>query len=89
MWEENEFGLTFMALIRTARLAFVSLRVQAASRRKLVDEYYSYIFDHSVPGLPERAAESLTPLAYMWRYGASEVQKNLGPLHEQEVPPLS
>ncbi len=53
-----------------------------------MDEYYGYIFDNSVPGLPERAAaESLTPLAYMRRYGAFEVQKNLGPLHEQEVSP--
>ncbi|MGF1466847.1 MAG: molybdopterin-dependent oxidoreductase [Sandaracinaceae bacterium] len=39
-----------------------------------VDEYFRWIFDHSVPGLPEAArAEGLTPLAYMRKYGAFEV----------------
>jgi anaerobic selenocysteine-containing dehydrogenase len=45
------------------------------------DEYWGYIFDHSVPGLPEAAAaEGLTPLAYMRKYGAFEVK------HENYVP---
>ena len=39
-----------------------------------VDEYYGYIFENSVPGLPEQAAaEGLTPLEYMRRYGAFEI----------------
>jgi anaerobic selenocysteine-containing dehydrogenase len=38
------------------------------------DEYWGWIFDHSVPGLPEAAAkEGLTPLRYMRKYGAFEV----------------
>jgi anaerobic selenocysteine-containing dehydrogenase len=39
-----------------------------------MDEYFGWIFDHSVPGLPESAAaEGLTPLAYMRKYGAYEI----------------
>ncbi len=41
-----------------------------------VDEYYRWIFENSVPGLPEAAAkEGLTPLAYMRKYGSYEVKR--------------
>ena len=41
-----------------------------------VDEYYQWIFENSVPGLPEAAEkEELTPLDYMRKYGAFEVKK--------------
>jgi anaerobic selenocysteine-containing dehydrogenase len=60
---------------------------QRPGEKLTVDEYYGHIFANSVPGLPERAAaEGLTPLAYMRRYGAFAVQEKLGPVHEQEVP---
>jgi hypothetical protein len=40
-----------------------------------------------VPGLPARAAaEGLTPLQFMQRYGAYEVRRNIGPLHAEPVP---
>jgi anaerobic selenocysteine-containing dehydrogenase len=40
-----------------------------------------------VPGLPERAAaEGLTPLAFMRRYGAFEISRGVGPVHETAVP---
>jgi len=40
-----------------------------------------------VPGLPERAAaEGLTPLQFMRRYGAFEIGRKTGALYEQEVP---
>ena len=39
------------------------------------------------PGLPERAAaEGLTPLAFMRRYGAFEITKGQGALYRQEIP---
>src|SRR6266496_1817277 len=57
------------------------------SEKLTVDEYYGHIFDHSVPGLPERAAEhGLSPLGYMRRYGAFEVRTKIGSLHEEPVP---
>ena len=45
------------------------------------------MFENSVPGLPERAAaEGLTPLEWMRRYGAFEISRGGGARHEQEVP---
>ncbi len=42
------------------------------------DEYWAWIFENSVPGLPEAAAaEGLTPLAYMRKYGAFEVERDV------------
>ncbi|HEY3053855.1 MAG TPA: molybdopterin dinucleotide binding domain-containing protein, partial [Thermoanaerobaculia bacterium] len=52
-----------------------------------VDEYYGYIFEHSVPGLPEKAAEEgTTPLDWMRRRGAFEVKRGVGAVHEETVP---
>ena len=56
-------------------------------RKLSVDEYYGWIFENSVPGLPEKARlEGLTPLEYMRRYGAFEVSRNVGAQHEAVVP---
>ncbi len=49
-----------------------------------VDEYYGWMFDNSVPGLPEAAAsEELTPLQYMRKYGAFEVDNSVYAVHER------
>ena len=41
-----------------------------------MDEYYGWMFDNSVGGLPEKAAaEGITPLEFMRKYGAVEVKK--------------
>ena len=51
-----------------------------------IDEYYEWIFDNSVPGLPERAAaENLTPLEFMRRYGAFEMKEKIGRVYEETV----
>jgi anaerobic selenocysteine-containing dehydrogenase len=48
-----------------------------------VDEYYGYIFSHSVPGLPEAAAaRGISPLEYMRRFGAFEVTGDVYRLNE-------
>jgi hypothetical protein len=45
------------------------------------------MFENSVPGLPERAAEEgLTALQWMRRYGAFEIAKGIGQVHDQPVP---
>ncbi|MHC4924509.1 MAG: molybdopterin dinucleotide binding domain-containing protein, partial [Planctomycetota bacterium] len=52
-----------------------------------MDEYWSHIFEHSVPGLPEAAAkEDLTPLGFMRKYGAFEVTKDRYVPYEGEAP---
>ncbi len=90
VWEENEFWIDLSWCIdpdgaMNIRQYFES--TQRPGEKLTVDEYYAHIFEHSVPGLPERAAaEGLTPLAYMRRYGAFEVQKKIGAVHDQAVP---
>ncbi|PRQ02557.1 putative dimethyl sulfoxide reductase chain YnfE precursor [Enhygromyxa salina] len=47
------------------------------SRPITQDEYWAHVFEHSVPGLPEAAAaEELSPLAYMRKYGCFEVLRS-------------
>jgi anaerobic selenocysteine-containing dehydrogenase len=51
-----------------------------------VDEYYGWIFDNSVPGLPATASkEGLTPLQYMRKYGAFEVTRDVYKQNEKPV----
>ncbi len=90
VWEENEFWLELSWRIDPDGALGIRSFVESERRpgeRLSVDEYYAWIFEHSVPGLPEKAAaEGLTPLAYMRRYGAFEVARDVGPLFEREVP---
>ena len=90
VWEENEFWIDLSWQIDPdgslgIRRFFESLKVPG---EKLgVDEYYGWIFENSVPGLPEKAAaEGLKPLEYMRRYGAFEIATKVGQIHEQQVP---
>ncbi|HWC77846.1 MAG TPA: molybdopterin dinucleotide binding domain-containing protein, partial [Blastocatellia bacterium] len=53
-----------------------------------IDEYYRWIFENSVPGLPERAAsEGISPLEYMRRHGAFAVKQNIYNQHEGRLTP--
>ncbi|HEX8180193.1 MAG TPA: molybdopterin-dependent oxidoreductase [Pyrinomonadaceae bacterium] len=90
VWEENEFWLEVTWRIDPD--GSLGIRQFAESRerpseRLSVDEYYGYIFEQSVPGLPAAAArEGLTPLAFMRRYGAFEIQQKLGAVYDRDVP---
>jgi len=90
VWEENEFWLELTWRIDPDGSLGIRKFAESPARpgeRLSVDEYYGYIFEHSVPGLPERAAaEGLTPLQFMRRYGAFEIGRKTGALYEQEVP---
>lgn len=90
VWEENELWLELTWRIDPDGALGIRPFAESKARpgeRLSVEEYYAWIFENSVPGLPERAAaEGLTPLAYMRRYGAFQVAENIGPLHEQEIP---
>ena len=91
VWEENEFWIELTWRIDPDGTMGIRRWVESKARageKLTLDEYYGYVFEHSVPGLPERAsAEGLSPLAYMRRYGAFEVARRVGPLHEREVAP--
>jgi anaerobic selenocysteine-containing dehydrogenase len=90
VWEENEFWIELTWRIDPD--GSLGMREFFESRKhtgeKLtVDEYYGWIFENSVPGLPEAAAaEGLTPLEFMRRYGAFEVEGKVGPIHEELLP---
>jgi anaerobic selenocysteine-containing dehydrogenase len=90
VWEENEFWIELSWRIDPD--GSLGIRRFHESRERpgtklSVDEYYGWIFENSVPGLPEAAAaEGLTPLAYMRRYGAFEVRSGVGPVFDEEVP---
>ncbi|MGQ0568505.1 MAG: molybdopterin-dependent oxidoreductase [Armatimonadota bacterium] len=90
VWEENEFWMELSWRIDPDGSLGIRRYFESQThpgQRLTVDEYYGYIFEHSVPGLPERAAaEGLSPLAYMRRYGAFEIRSGVGALHEQEIP---
>jgi anaerobic selenocysteine-containing dehydrogenase len=89
VWEENEFWMELTWRIdRDGSLGirqFVESKKQPGTRLS-VDEYYEWIFDNSVPGLPEKAAaEGLTPLEFMRRYGAFEIKQRVGAIYEEPV----
>nr|MBA2317613.1 molybdopterin-dependent oxidoreductase [Euzebyales bacterium] len=89
VWEENEFWMELSWRIDPdgsmgIRRFFESRRTPG--ERLSVDEYYGWMFEHSVPGLKEKAqAEGMTALEYMRRYGAFEITRGVGPLHEETV----
>jgi anaerobic selenocysteine-containing dehydrogenase len=90
VWEENEFWIELSWRIDpdgTLGIRRFHESRQHPGQKLTVDEYYGWIFDNSVPGLPEAAAaKHLTPLEYMRRYGAFEIRAGVGALHEQPVP---
>jgi anaerobic selenocysteine-containing dehydrogenase len=90
VWEENEFWIALSWRIDPDGALGIRKHFESKEKpgEKLgVDEYYRFIFENSVPGLPERAAaEGLKPLEYMRRYGVFEVAAGVGPVYEQAVP---
>ena len=89
VWEENEFWMELTWRIdpdgsRGIREFFESR--ERPGEKMGVDEYYGWIFENSVPGLPEKArSEGLGPLEYMRRYGAFEIDAKVGRRHEEPI----
>jgi anaerobic selenocysteine-containing dehydrogenase len=91
VWEENEFWLELSWRIDPDGQLGIRQYVESKKnpgKRLSVDEYYEWIFENSVPGLPQRAAaEGLKPLEFMRRYGAFEIASKVGALYEETIPP--
>jgi anaerobic selenocysteine-containing dehydrogenase len=89
VWEEDEFWIELSWRIDPDGSLGVRKYFESpyrAGEKLTIDEYYQWIFEHSVPGLPEAAAaEGLTPLAYMRKYGAFEVTRNAYHVHEKPL----
>ncbi len=77
VWEEDEFWIELSWRIDPDGTLGIREHFMSPYREgeKInIDEYYQYIFEH-VPNLPETAkAAGLTPLAYMKKYGAFEIE---------------
>jgi anaerobic selenocysteine-containing dehydrogenase len=94
VWEEDEFWIELSWRIDPDGSLGVRRYFESPyrPRQKLtIEEYYRWIFENSVPGLPEAAArEHLTPLEYMRKYGAFEIPQERAPvyrLNERELGP--
>src|SRR5258707_466936 len=87
VWEEDEFRIELSWRVDPDGSLGIRKYFESPYRsgEKLrIDEYYRWIFENSVPGLPEAAAlEGLTPYAYMRKYGAFLVEENVYLSHEQ------
>jgi anaerobic selenocysteine-containing dehydrogenase len=91
VWEETEFWIALSWKIDPDGSLGIRRFFESPARpgqMVTVDEYFGWIFEHSVPGLPETAArENLTPLEYMRKYGAFSVQQTAySRAHEQTLP---
>jgi anaerobic selenocysteine-containing dehydrogenase len=80
VWEEDEFWIDLSWRIDPDGALGIRRWFESPARpgeKLTVDEYYGWIFENSVPGLPEAAtAEGLTPLQFMRRYGAFRVKSD-------------
>jgi len=89
VWEEDEFWIELSWRIDPDGRLGIRKYFESIDRpgeKLTVYEYYGWIFEHSVPGLPAAAArESLTPLAYMRKYGAFLVEESPAPAHQKSL----
>jgi anaerobic selenocysteine-containing dehydrogenase len=91
VWEEDEFWIELSWRIDPDGALGIRKYFESPFRpgQKLrIEELYRWMFENSVPGLPQAAArEGLTPLAYMRKYGAFLVEDAVYRTHEQALPP--
>jgi anaerobic selenocysteine-containing dehydrogenase len=91
VWEENEWWIELSWRIDPDGSLGIRKYYESPyqpGEKLTVDEYYRWMFEHSVPGLPEKAAEEgLSPLAYMRKYGAFEVTSGARKSYEDPVAP--
>jgi anaerobic selenocysteine-containing dehydrogenase len=89
VWEENEFFIELSWRIDPDGSLGVRQYYESPYRpgeKITVLEHYRWLFENSVPGLPEAAAaEGLSALEYMQKYGAFLVQDGVYNLHEKQL----
>jgi anaerobic selenocysteine-containing dehydrogenase len=89
VWEEDEFWIELSWRIDPDGALGIRKYFESpyrAGQKLQIEEFYRWIFENSVPGLPEAAArDGLTPLAYMRKYGAFLVEDNVYETHEKTV----
>ncbi len=86
VWEEDEFWIELSWRVDPDGALGIRKYFESpyeSGKKLTLDEYYGWIFENSVPGLPEAAKnEGLTPLQYMRKFGAFLVEENVYRTHE-------
>lgn len=86
VWEEEEFFLELSWALDPDGELGVRRHFESPYRpgeKATISEHYQWMFENSVPGLPEAAAaEGLSPMEFMRRRGAFEVTKDVYRVHE-------
>jgi anaerobic selenocysteine-containing dehydrogenase len=89
VWEEDEFWIELSWRIDPDGALGIRKYFESPYRpgEKLrIEEFYRWIFESSVPGLPAAAAkEGLAPLEYMRKYGAFLVEGGVYASHEKAL----
>ena len=87
VWEEDEFWIELSWRIDPDGALGIRRYFESpyeAGKKLTVHEYYRWIFENSVPGLPAAAAaEGLTPFEYMSRKGAFLIEPDVRALQEK------
>ena len=90
VWEEDEFWIELSWRIDPDSALGIRKYFESPYRpgeKLTVEDFYRWIFENSVPGLPAAAAkENLAPLAYMRKYGAFLIEEGSYRVHEKEPP---
>ncbi|HVX39282.1 MAG TPA: molybdopterin-dependent oxidoreductase [Gemmatimonadaceae bacterium] len=89
VWEENELWIELSWRIDPDGAMGIRKHFESpyrAGEKLRIEEYYRWIFENSVPGLPEAAAaEGLTPFEYMRKFGSFAVPVSAYARHEEPV----
>jgi anaerobic selenocysteine-containing dehydrogenase len=89
VWEEDEFWIELSWRIDPTGELGVRRHFESpyrAGEKVTISEYYRWIFENSVPGLPEKASRSgMSPLEFMRRNGAFAVKTNVYDQHEAQI----
>ena len=89
VWEEDEFWIELSWRVDPDGALGIRKHFESPyqpGNKMTVDDYYRWIFENSVPGLPEAAAkQGLKPLEYMRRYGAFLIEDHVYKVHETGV----
>jgi anaerobic selenocysteine-containing dehydrogenase len=89
VWEEDEFWIELSWRVDPDGSLGIRKYFESPyepGKKMAVHDYYRWIFENSVPGLPAAAAkEGLTPLAYMRKYGAFLIEDEVYKVHETRL----
>ena len=89
VWEEDEFWIELSWRIDPDGSLGIRKYFESPyepGKKMTVNDYYQWIFENSVPGLPAAAAkQDLTPLEYMRKYGAFLIEDNIYSVHETRL----